>query len=58
VADDADTISLFCAQGVSDQYSWIPGVFEAEGAALMWDDAYQKKSAYYGFLEGIETGGM
>lgn len=39
--------------GVSDKYSWIPGVFEGEGAALLWDEEYEKKPAYYGFLEGI-----
>ncbi|THY54026.1 endo-1,4-beta-xylanase [Aureobasidium pullulans] len=24
--------------GVSDKYSWIPGVFKTEGAALLWDE--------------------
>ncbi|KAK3109710.1 hypothetical protein LTR53_016733, partial [Teratosphaeriaceae sp. CCFEE 6253] len=42
--------------GVSDEYSWIPGVFAGEGAALMWNETYAKKPAYYGFLKGIETG--
>lgn len=38
-------------------YSWIPGVFAGEGAALMWDEKYKKKPAYYGFLDGIKSGG-
>jgi endo-1,4-beta-xylanase len=41
--------------GISDKYSWIPGVFPAEGAALLWDDDYVKKPAYKGFLKGIQA---
>jgi endo-1,4-beta-xylanase len=40
--------------GISDKYSWIPGVFTGEGAALVWDENYNKKPAYAGLLEGIE----
>jgi len=36
----------FTFWGISDQYSWIPGVFEGQGAALLWDDDYQTKPAY------------
>ncbi|KAG8629142.1 hypothetical protein KVT40_003007 [Elsinoe batatas] len=43
--------------GVSDKYSWIPGVFAGEGAALLWDENYQKKPTYGGFLKGIQQGG-
>ncbi|TKX19039.1 endo-1,4-beta-xylanase-3 [Elsinoe australis] len=39
--------------GVSDKYSWIPGVFAGEGAALLWDENYGKKPGYEGFLRGI-----
>ncbi|CBX90572.1 similar to endo-1,4-beta-xylanase [Plenodomus lingam JN3] len=41
--------------GISDKYSWIPGVFENEGAALVWDENYNKKPAYAGFLKGIRS---
>ncbi|EMD59243.1 hypothetical protein GGP41_009124 [Bipolaris sorokiniana] len=41
--------------GISDQYSWIPGVFTGEGAALLWDETYNKKPAYAGFLKGIKA---
>ncbi|KAH3955380.1 beta-xylanase [Parastagonospora nodorum] len=40
--------------GVSDKYSWIPGVFKGEGAGLLWDDNYNKKAVYGGFLSGIK----
>lgn len=39
--------------GVSDLYSWIPGVFDGEGAALLWDEAFAKKPAYEATLEAI-----
>jgi endo-1,4-beta-xylanase len=42
--------------GISDAFSWIPGVFPGEGAALLWDDKFQKKPAYNGFLKGIKGG--
>lgn len=41
--------------GISDKYSWIPGVFAGEGAALVWDGSYNKKPAYAGFLAGIKA---
>lgn len=42
--------------GISDKYSWIPGVFTGEGAALVWDENYNKKPAYAGLLSGIKEG--
>ena len=32
--------------GISDRYSWVPDVFSGEGAALVWDDNFQRKPAY------------
>lgn len=40
-------------QGVSDEYSWIPDTFPGEGAALLWDEEYQKKPAYDATLQTI-----
>ncbi|KAH6695483.1 glycoside hydrolase superfamily [Plectosphaerella plurivora] len=40
--------------GISDKYSWIPGVFEGEGAALVWDEEYNKKPAYAAILNAIK----
>lgn len=34
--------------GVSDKYSWVPGVFAGQGAALLWDENFEKKPAYDG----------
>lgn len=28
------------------KYSWVPGVFSGEGAALPWDQNLSKKPAY------------
>ncbi|KAG9377939.1 Beta-xylanase [Pyrenophora tritici-repentis] len=36
--------------GVSDKYSWIPGIFKTEGSALLWDANFAKKPAYTSFL--------
>lgn len=41
--------------GVSDKYSWIPGVFPAEGAALVWGEDYEKKPAYQAILDTINA---
>lgn len=32
--------------GITDKYSWVPGTFSGQGAALVWDDGYAKKPAY------------
>ncbi|GAA3456577.1 endo-1,4-beta-xylanase [Dactylosporangium matsuzakiense] len=34
----------------TDKYSWIPGVFSGEGAALPWDENLQKKTSLYGTI--------
>jgi endo-1,4-beta-xylanase len=33
--------------GFTDKYSWVPGFFNGEGAALIFDENYNKKPAYY-----------
>ncbi|KAJ8693000.1 hypothetical protein PTI98_010255 [Pleurotus ostreatus] len=37
----------------TDKYSWVPGVFSSQGAALPWDDNLAKKPAYDGIVEGF-----
>ncbi|EXA44354.1 endo-1,4-beta-xylanase [Fusarium oxysporum f. sp. raphani 54005] len=32
--------------GITDKYSWIPGVFEGNGEALLYTDDYEKKPAW------------
>jgi endo-1,4-beta-xylanase len=39
------------SQGVKDGYSWVPGTFNGEGSALLWNDSYQKKPAYTAFID-------
>jgi endo-1,4-beta-xylanase len=39
--------------GVTDKYSWVPDVFEGEGAALLFDDNYNKKPAYDAALAAL-----
>ncbi|KAL9623478.1 MAG: hypothetical protein Q9160_002158 [Pyrenula sp. 1 TL-2023] len=36
-----------------DAYSWVPGTFEGEGAADVWDESARRKPAYYGVVEGL-----
>jgi endo-1,4-beta-xylanase len=38
----------FSTWGVTDRYSWIPEFFPGRGAALLFDQDYQPKPAYYG----------
>jgi endo-1,4-beta-xylanase len=38
-------------QGVNDKYSWVPGTFNGEGSALLWNDSFQKKPAYTAVLD-------
>src|SRR5579863_3829994 len=33
--------------GFTDKYSWIPDFFPGKGAALIFDENYNPKSAYY-----------
>ncbi|GAB3142587.1 endo-1,4-beta-xylanase [Micromonospora sonneratiae] len=39
--------------GITDRYSWVPGTFPGQGAALIWDDNYIKKPAYDAVTEAL-----
>ncbi|WP_405475427.1 endo-1,4-beta-xylanase [Streptomyces sp. NBC_00009] len=39
--------------GYSDRHSWIPSVFEGEGAALPWDENLQHKPAYDAIVNAL-----
>ena len=41
--------------GFTDRYSWIPGAFPGQGAALLFDPAYQPKPAYYALKEALSA---
>jgi endo-1,4-beta-xylanase len=35
------------AWGMSDKYSWVPGFYKGFGSALLFDENYQPKPAYF-----------
>jgi GH35 family endo-1,4-beta-xylanase len=39
--------TVFQTWGFTDKYSWVPGFFSGYGAALLFDDNYQRKPAYW-----------
>lgn len=41
--------------GFTDKYSWIPGTFPGQGAALELDTGYQPKPAYNSILAALQT---
>ncbi|KAI8807972.1 endo-1,4-beta xylanase [Cladochytrium replicatum] len=38
---------------MSDKFSWIPGVFQGQGAALPFDENFQKKAAFTGIVSAL-----
>ncbi len=49
----AKNCNTFVTWGFSDRYSWIPSHFENWGEALLLDQIYQAKPAYYEILEEL-----
>lgn len=43
----AERCKSFVMWGFTDKYSWIPGYFSGYGAALIFDESYVPKPAYY-----------
>jgi endo-1,4-beta-xylanase len=41
--------------GFTDKYSWIPGTFPGQGAALEFDTTYQAKPAYNSIQNALQT---
>jgi endo-1,4-beta-xylanase len=39
--------------GITDKYSWVPSTFPGQGAALVWDDNYNRKPAYDAITEAL-----
>jgi endo-1,4-beta-xylanase len=56
----ADNCKAFIMWGFTDKYSWIPGFFSGYGSALIFDESYSPKPAYYyitkAFIEHITKG--
>lgn len=43
----AENCKAFVMWGLTDKYSWIPSHFSGYGAALIFDESYKPKPAYY-----------
>ena len=41
--------------GFTDKYTWIRGYFKKMDWPLLFDEEYNKKPAYFGFLEGLKN---
>ncbi|EPQ52889.1 hypothetical protein GLOTRDRAFT_149061 [Gloeophyllum trabeum ATCC 11539] len=39
----------------TDKYSWVPATFSGQGAALPWDENFNKKPAYDGIVAGFAS---
>jgi GH35 family endo-1,4-beta-xylanase len=39
--------------GIPDKYSWVPNTFPGQGGALIFDDNYNAKPAYYALQTGL-----
>jgi endo-1,4-beta-xylanase len=53
-----DACKSFTVWGVSDAYSWIPGVFTGEGAGLLFDMRSNPKPQYYAVLATLHAGAV
>ncbi|MCE6999163.1 endo-1,4-beta-xylanase [Saccharothrix sp. S26] len=47
----------FTVWGYTDKYSWVPGVFEGEGAANILDENFAAKPAYRALRDDLSLGG-
>jgi endo-1,4-beta-xylanase len=39
--------------GITDKFSWVPGTFPGQGAALLFDNNYGRKAAYTSTLQAL-----
>lgn len=49
----AENCTEFRTWGFTDAESWVPGEFEGEGAALIFDENYEPKPAYDALVESL-----
>jgi endo-1,4-beta-xylanase len=40
--------------GFTDKHSWIPSFYKGQGWALLWDDEYRKKPAYFALRDALK----
>jgi endo-1,4-beta-xylanase len=50
---DSDSPQAFIMWGFTDKHSWIPYAFPGYGAALVFDENYNPKPAYYALIEAM-----
>ncbi|KAH8109068.1 glycoside hydrolase superfamily [Phellopilus nigrolimitatus] len=41
--------------GITDLYSWVPGTFAGQGAALLFDDDYNEKASFASTLDALSS---
>jgi endo-1,4-beta-xylanase len=46
----------FTVWGFTDKYSWVPDVFDGEGAANLYDESFQPKPAYTAVADELAAG--
>lgn len=46
----------FTVWGFTDNYSWVPDVFNGQGAATLYDEVYQPKPAYTAVADELAAG--
>jgi endo-1,4-beta-xylanase len=49
----ADDCTAFVMWGFTDRYSWIPSANPGYGSALIFDESYNPKPAYYAFIDAF-----
>ncbi len=49
----SEKFTAFVMWGFTDRYSWIPGFFSGYGSALIFDENYHPKPAYYYILKSL-----
>jgi hypothetical protein len=53
---DFEQCTNFTLWGFTDAHSWIPNFEKGAGSALIFDEQYQPKPAYYALQEALQTG--
>jgi endo-1,4-beta-xylanase len=51
---DAPNCMSFTIWGFTDAYSWVPGTFPGYGAALIFDEDYEPKPAYFRIQDTLD----
>ncbi len=52
---DVEACTSFTVWGLGDAYSWVPSVFDGEGAALLFDEELAPKPAFDALVEVLEA---